>query len=282
MTTHETFEQFIQSGLYLRNWSPKTAFIYRRSWRGIEEALGGPPAEFPSKSELERWIVWMRQKQYSPGGINICIRAVNSLYSWLKEQGHITQTIRLKQFKYHPNPITVFSEAEIKALVSKKPKRLTYLRTWIMIVLMLDTGSRIDEVLNLQKGDLDFDNLLVTVKGKGSKVRRIPFSPEMRKHLWAYTQKVSGVYVFGTRNRTKITYRNAYRGIKQCFLAVGVSGAHVHPHNLRHTFACNYIKRNGNIFTLSRLLGHASVSTTQTYLRGLQVEELKHHSPIWS
>jgi integrase len=48
-----------------------------------------------------------------------------------------------------------------------------------MIVLMLDTGCRIDEVLNLKNEDVDFDNLLVTVLGKGNKMRRIPFKIEI-------------------------------------------------------------------------------------------------------
>lgn len=290
MILQTAFEQFIHSGLYLRNWSAKTPLIYRRAFTSFQQSLPGRsandqadtahvPGEF-SKTQLEAWVIGLRQRGLSPAGINIYIRAMNSFSSWLKENDHITQTVKLKQFKAHAKPVTTFSEAEIKAMMASKPKRLTYQRTWILIVLMLDTGCRIDEVLNLKKNGIDFDNLLITVDGKGSKVRRIPFSPEMRKHLWLYVKRVPTDYLFGTRTGTRLMYNNARRSIRHCFNAIGVRGPHVHPHNLRHTFACNYIKQGGNIFTLSRLLGHSSVTTTQTYLRGLQVEDLKHYSPV--
>jgi integrase/recombinase XerD len=173
MNLQNAFEQFIQGGLYLRNWSARTPLIYRRAFTSFQQSLQErPEAQEPplalTKAQLETWIVGLRQRGLSPAGINIYIRAMNSFCSWLKENDHTTHTVKLKQFKAHPKPVTTFSEAEIRALLSNKPKRLTYQRTWILIVLMLDTGCRIDEVLNLVKNDIDFDNLLLTVKGKGS------------------------------------------------------------------------------------------------------------------
>ena len=147
----------------------------------------------------------------------------------MRDEGHLTDIIKLKQLKAHTKPVQVLSEAEIKRFLQSKPKRHSYLRTWVMCALMLDTGCRIDEVLQLELSAIDFDNLLLTVNGKGGKVRRIPFSADMRKHLWVYCQKVEK-YVFGTRTGTRVTYRNAYRNIKLCFEACGVTGEHIHPH----------------------------------------------------
>lgn len=75
--------------------------------------------------------------------------------------------------------------------------------------------------------------LLLTVLGKGSKERKVPFSPEMRKHLWAFMNRAPRRYVFGTKNDTRMTYRNAYRSVKLCFAACGVTGAHVQPRRSR-------------------------------------------------
>lgn len=293
MDVAKRFESFVQSGLYLRGWSTKTPVIYRRAFASFQQSLrcarcegvppsatGVPGAVVITKAQLEIWIVWMRQRGLSPAGVNMYIRAMNAFCSWLKEQGDVSEHIVLKQLKYHLKPVTVFSPTEIKTLLANKPKRFTYLRTWIMIALMLDTGCRIDEVLGLEVSSVDLDNLLITVHGKGSKVRRIPFSVEMRKHLFRYLQKHEGRFVFSTRSGTRVSYRNAYRNIKLCFKTIGIEGEHVHPHNLRHSFACNFVKRGGSIFMLSRILGHSSVTTTQGYLRGLQVEDLTHHSPL--
>lgn len=146
--------------------------------------------------------------------------------------------------------------------------------------MLLDTGCRIDEVLKLKKADVNLDNLLITVDGKGGKQRRVPFSFEFRKHLYRYLLKAPSDYVFGTRNNTHVSYRNAYRNLKLCLASMGIEGEHIHPHTTRHTFPCNYIRSGGNLYSLSRILGHSSVAVTQTYLRGLQIEETKHHSPL--
>jgi site-specific recombinase XerD len=71
----------------------------------------------------------------------------------------------------------------------------------------------------------------------------------------------------------QMRYRNAYRDLKAVFAKAGVTGDHIHPHALRHCFACNWVKRGGNVYTLSRILGHSNISITGTYLRGLGVAD---------
>jgi len=293
----QQFERFINAGVYLRGWSPKTASLYRQAFQcylrfqqsqrdaGDSNPAGATVTErcVITKAQLEAWLVWMRQSGRTPAGCNIYTCVFNSFCSWLNEQGVLKERIKIRKLKSHAPPVHVLSELEIRKLLAAKPKRLTYLRTWILIVLMLDTGVRIDEALNLKPSDVDFDNLLLTVLGKGGKTRRLPFSAELRRHLWPYAQKVKTRFLFGTRTDTRITYRNAYRNIKACCSVAGVSGEHIHPHNFRHTFACTFVKRGGSVVALSRILGHSSITTTQTYLRGLQIEDFaeeRHLSPL--
>lgn len=300
MDLHKLFGQFIQAGLYLRGWSPKTASLYQQAFlcftrfQAAQRDSGAvAPADADlvviassplTKSSLEAWVVWMRQQGRTPAGCNIYTCVFNSFCSWLNEQGLLKERIKIRKLKSHAPPVQVLSEVEVRKLLAAKPKRLTYLRTWVLIAVMLDTGCRIDEALNLTPADVDFDNLLLTVLGKGGKTRRIPFSSELRRHLWPYSQKINGRFLFGTRTNTRITYRNAYRNIKKCCENVGVIGTHVHPHNFRHTFACNHVKRGGSVVALSRILGHSSITTTQVYLRGLQIEDFTqgqaHLSPL--
>ena len=81
--------------------------------------------------------------------------------------------------------------------------------------------------------------------------------------------------MFSTRRGGRLRYRNVYRDIKALCCAAGVVGAHVHPHNLRHCFAVHYIRRGGDIYRLSRILGHSTISTTQLYLRSMGIEHLR-------
>lgn len=266
------FQKFVQHGLYLRGWSPKTAAIYERAFSSYQKVH--PTGEI-SKSNLETWVMWMKEKGHTPAGANIFIRCLTAYCHWLHEEGHVPELLKLKQLRAHPKPVTILTPADIKLLMHSKKRS----RAWVLCMLLADTGVRVDEALSLRPQDVDFDNLLITVKGKGSKIRRIPFSVEMRKHLFRYVSKVSRPYVFGTSTGTKMSYRNARRGVSQVFRDAGVQ-KHVFCHLLRHTFASNFMRAGGNIYTLCRLLGHASVTTTERYLRGLQTTELQHLSPL--
>jgi site-specific recombinase XerD len=103
----------------------------------------------------------------------------------------------------------------------------------------------------------------------------VPISTECRKHLWKLTAKQTGLWVFASRSGQRLGYRNTYDDIKTLCAAMGIKGDHVHPHAFRHYFAVSYIRAGGDIYRLSRILGHTSISTTQLYLRSMGVEHLR-------
>jgi len=86
-----------------------------------------------------------------------------------------------------------------------------------MICFALDTGCRIDEMLTLERGSVDFDNMLVTVIGKGDKERIIPISIEGRKQLFKFLKSHDFSYVFPTRHGDKITYKTCLDQLKEKF-----------------------------------------------------------------
>ena len=63
--------------------------------------------------------------------------------------------------------------------------------------------------------------------------------------------------------------------MKQLSKKINITGIRFSPHTLRHTFAVNYLRRGGNLFYLSKILGHSSVTTTQKYLQSLGIEDLQ-------
>jgi integrase len=94
---------------------------------------------------------------------------------------HLTQAIKLSPLKFEKRLIETLTDKQMRALLTIKPKHFDQWRLHAIVCLLLDAGLRIEEALTLRRGDLDFDNLLVTVFGKGRKERRIPFSFELRK-----------------------------------------------------------------------------------------------------
>jgi integrase/recombinase XerD len=126
---------------------------------------------------------------------------------------------------------------------------------------------------------MDFENLLLTVNGKGNRERKIPFSLDLRKVLFRFQQIArkrgrSELFLFSARSGGRLSYRKVYRDIKQICVKLGISGSHVRPHCFRHFFAVSYIRNGGDLYSLSRILGHSSVKTTEVYLRSMAVEQI--------
>lgn len=280
-TLHAHFERFVRHGLYLRSWSPRTARTYRQGFASLQKCLRDSPdgtdrALGPlTKTHLEDWVVRMKQDELTNGGINMYVRTVNSFLSWLREDGQAAPP-PIKLLPNPPKPLRGVSDAEVRLVLGYRPRSRLERRTLALSKLLLDTGLRIDEALGCTVGDADMTAMHLTVTGKGNKRRVVPFSQELRKSLFLLCDgRPPGANVFSTSSGQRLTYRNAYRDIKGLFARAGVEGKHIHPHALRHCFAVTYVRRGGDLYRLSRMLGHSSISTTQLYLRSMGVEHLQ-------
>ena len=279
MDFKELSESFIKHGIYLRGWSKKTVRTYRQglsSFQQSQRATTGTSCEAPaiSMAQLEAWVVWMRERGLTAGGCNMYIRTMNSFLSWLAENGFLPQRQRIKLLPNPPKPLRGLSDSEIRLLLAWKPKGRLAVRTHTLILCLADTGVRIDDALGLERKNVDLDELSIKVLGKGNKERLVPISLEFRKHLFKLLSKSEGRFVFSCSSGHRLSYRNAYRDIKTLCKRAGVEGEHVHPHSFRHFFAVGYIRNGGDIYRLSRILGHTSINTTQLYLRSMGVEHL--------
>jgi len=183
--------------------------------------------------------------------------------------------LRIKLLPNPPKPYTTFSDADIRRLVTHAPKGWAQLRTWTLAVLLLDTGLRIAEALGLERDQVDLDAMVLRVLGKGQRVRLVPISIEGRKAMFRWMSRSEGRYVLGTKQNRMWSHRNAYRDLTRLCRSIGVGAARVNPHAFRHCFAVSYIRNGGDLYRLSRILGHSSISTTQLYLRSMGIEHLQ-------
>jgi integrase/recombinase XerD len=218
----------------------------------------------------------MREAGLSAGACNVYIRSINSFLTWLHENSYVMEPLRLRQLPQPKKVIRVFTEAHVQALIRFRPKGQFEWRLYALVCLLIDTGARIDEVLTALVSNTDLDSLVVKVRGKGDKERLLPISVEMRKILWVYLSKkrfkVPSDYLFPTRDGNKLEYHNTLRDIKELCSRLGIEGVRLSPHGFRHFYSCNFMRRGGDIYRLSRLLGHTSVKTTEIYLRSMGVE----------
>jgi len=274
--TIPSFQAYVDDRRYLKNVSAKTLEWYKDAWKAF-----GPHIEpilavgAPLSGGLMTAIVALQNKKVRSVSINSYLTCVRAYVNWLHAEGFLKDKPRVQLLKYEHKVLATFSPAHVKALLAFKPKGTNECRTWPAVCVMLDAGPRLSEVLGLRKTDIDLDNLLLRLRGKGNKQRLVPMSLELRKILYRYLLKQKYDLVFGTRNGTRVTNRNFQRDFRAICQKLHITGVRCSPHTLRHTFAVSYLRNGGNLFYLSKILGHTSVKTTERYSQSLGVEDLQ-------
>jgi integrase/recombinase XerD len=267
----DLFDRFLQERTYLKNVSPETLRYYRWVRRAFQPILANP-----TKSGMLEQIQRLLSEGVSPTSVNTYLRGFKAYCRWLHFEGELHQLFPVQPLKTDAKVLATLTMDQIRRLVAFRPKGVNQTRTHTAALLILDGGYRITELLTLPFEHCDFENLVVKIRGKGGKHRLVPLSVEMRKTLYRYAARHSGRdrLMFGTRNNTPVTVRNFERDLKVIGARVGITGIRFSPHTLRHSFACQYLRNGGNLFYLSRLLGHSSVKTTEVYLQSVGVDEL--------
>jgi integrase/recombinase XerD len=280
-TIADLFELFCQHGQFLRNWSPKTLASYRQAFRSLQSVANGSGSCVDlTKACLESWVVSMRQRGLSGGACNAYIRAMNSWLSWLASEGYVSID-PLRLMRTEQRAIQPFAPTHVSALLAWRANRFSEIRLHALVETLLDTGCRIEELLTAHDSGVDLENLLLTVVGKGSKERRVPFSLELRKTLFRFLKSkakrgiLPGI-LFASHSGGRISYRNTYRDIRLLCERLGISGPRLSPHTFRHTFATNFLRQGGDVYKLCRVLGHTDIRTTMRYLH-LTPEDLREH-----
>ena len=159
---------------------------------------------------------------------------------------------------------------EVNRLKSIPNKRYpTGLRNRAIIDLMLNTGLRVSEVINLKPSDVKLtDKPKVTVKqGKGKKDRMVTLRADIIDILkaWESIKPKDTKYYFTTLEGTRLNRIYIYNMIKRYSIKARIDKS-IHPHTLRHTFATDYYRQTKDIETLRMILGHDDIATTNIYI----------------
>jgi len=276
-------QKFIAERRYLKNVSPATLEWYGTSFTAFRPVMADATHEGALKPALREGVMRLMTNGVAPVSVNTYLRCWNAFLRWMHTEGHVATLLKIPKLPEEKKTVPMLTPEEARRLIAFTPGGLNERRVYTIAMLIMDTGLRIDECLNLHKPDIDLDNLLIMVrKGKGRKQRIIPFSIPMRKlvfkHLTGSGQH-QGPVVFSTKNGTPILQRNALRDLKQVGIKVGI--LRLRFHLLRHHFATNYIRSGGSVALLRKVLGHSSLTTTMLY-EHCQVEDLRqihhHHS----
>jgi integrase/recombinase XerD len=263
-------DEFTRERTYLKGVSQKTLDWYKWSFKAFEGALD-------SKVGIIERIGKLKQTN-SNTSINTYLRCINAFLHWRDGHGdkcspQCTHT-HVPRLKEEQKVLATLSPEQVKRIIHFKPKGRNLSRAHVFCLLLLDTGLRCSEVLGLRWDKVDFENLLITVAGKGGKHRVVPCSFECRKVLFRWKQKNRFELLLPTRHGTHLTTRNVQRDMKLLGERCGIVGVRFSPHTLRHTFAVSYIRNGGDVFRLQRILGHTTLEMTRHYVN-LQTEDLQ-------
>jgi site-specific recombinase XerD len=278
----QLFQQFLRERTYITNVTSKTLTWYESAGKAFKRAQSSAPprptsALLISKTDLQAFVVHLRQRGAKPVTCNTWLRALNAFCHWLHEQGEIAAAVKLAPQRLEKRIVRTHDEAALRAILTYRPKTFAHGRIHVLVSTILDTGCRIEEVLTARTADFDFGNLLLTVYGKGRKERRVPFSLELRKMLFRFGQfkeraGIPSELMFPSREGGRWEQRNALRSLYCLLKRLGLPRSGFH--RLRHTFATQYLRHGGDVVRLSIILGHSEVSTTMKYLH-LLTEDLQ-------
>ena len=225
------------------------------------------------------------EKPVSSITINNYLRNMKAFFSWAQETEIISATPmrRIKALPEERKPREYLEDDEVKELLRCLDKSyFPDYRDYIAIMLMLDSGTRLGETLSIEIDEVDLIAKCVHLpasKTKGRKSRTVFFSSrtatEMRRWLEFKDRYCESEYLFPVKHsggmlRTADFEKNFRKYLKR----IGVK-KHITPHTLRNNFAKRCLLAGMDIYTLSRLLGHASVEMTEKAYLDITSNDLK-------
>lgn len=217
--------------------------------------------------------------------------ALSSLWNFLVLQRHVDENIvrLVKAPRISPKNIEPLSRIDVTQMLSTVNQRELAMRNRAILLLLLDCGLRASELCELQVRDIDLTNQHLFVRnGKGGKGRRIPFSEitkiavenYMKSRKLTVNRPSTGI-IFQTTTGNPINRNFLLKMVEKIGFISGVHNCH--PHRFRHTFAIQFLRNGGNVYTLQALLGHSTLDMVKRYLAISQIDLERDHvkaSPV--
>lgn len=219
-----------------------------------------------SRDELEAFLKKLASDKYTPKSISRKINSIKTFFRFLKASGAIMMdpAIEIEHPKYEVKPPRILSKIEYRAL---RDACRGDIRIYAIVELFLQTGIRIGELAALTLSDIK-DNELHIAAQEGHAERLVPLNKAAKEALTRYVAlrnpNATSKALFVTKTGRALLIRNIRTAIDRYFRIAGIEGAKVN--DLRHTFIAHHLMAGTSITTLSKLVGHKRLSTTERYL----------------
>jgi integrase/recombinase XerD len=207
----------------------------------------------------------------SPFSIASYVRSIRAFWSWLERERYIWENpLRKVRVPKCPERIVPAVSPKELALIIRQidASRTAGYRDYCVLLTLVDTGVRISELTQLKLEDVHLEENCIKVVGKGGRERIVPIgnrvSRVLAKWLVKYRPDNHDGFLFTTVDGSRLMPERIEHALAR--YSIQALGTRVHPHQLRHTSAVEWLRGKGDPIYLQRLLGHRQLPTTRIYV----------------
>jgi len=276
-STDPAVARFLDAVWLERGLSANTLAAYRADLTALGRWLAERkvPIDKTSRDDLKGFIEWRVSEGARPRSTARQLSSFRRFFRYLVREGGIREdpTAQIAMPKIGRSLPKSLTEEEVEALLGA-PVVSDPLgnRDRTMLEVLYATGLRVSELVNLQHGQVNSNQGVIRILGKGNRERLIPLGEEAVRWLTEFEHGPRGEillerqtdFLFPTRRGDRMTRQAFWHIIKRYARKAGIS-KELSPHTLRHAFATHLLNHGADLRVVQMLLGHSDLSTTQIY-----------------
>ena len=258
-----------------RNVSPHTVRGYLSDLEQLSTFLGDKDLSNVDHQTLRRFIAHLMQDEVKKSSIARKLSAIRSFFRYLNREGILANNpARLVATPRREKrlPAVLTADDALRLMNSpdsnKTEDHAMMLRDRAVLETLYSTGIRASELIGMNREDIDRNDSLIRIRGKGRKERIVPIGSKALDAINAYLGCQTGssgiAAVFLGPSGKRLTARTVQRILENHRKQLGLLQK-ASPHTLRHSFATHMLESGADLRAIQELLGHASLSTTQRY-----------------
>ncbi|MGE7950034.1 tyrosine-type recombinase/integrase [Lysinibacillus sp. NPDC093688] len=219
-----------------------------------------------TSEEIREWFI-PHQKGLEEGTIKKRLIVLSSFYKFCVDEGYMMKSpIKTRWFPRLPKSVPKYLEKGEIAKIRQICEKQKGLRNRVIVELLLTSGCRISEVNMLNKSDIDLENRIAHVLGKGKKIREVHFSEKcailLERLLESY--EIEHPALFVSEWGTRLSVRRMQQIVEEIGKEAEIEKP-LYPHRLRHTFATELLTKGADLSFIADELGHKQLQTTKIY-----------------
>jgi integrase/recombinase XerD len=270
-------ERFLDALWLERGLSENTLTAYRSDLLGLSQWLQRQEADLlrAGRVDLLGYLQQRVEQGAKPRSSARLLSSIRRFYRFLVRERQLSEdpSARIDAPKLGRSLPKSLTEDEVEALLAAPdPGSLLGMRDRAMLEVLYASGLRVSELVGLTLSQLNLQQGLVKVIGKGNKERLVPLGEEALGWVERYLREARGLLLgasqsdvlFPSRRGSAMTRQAFWQLIKRYALQAGISKP-LSPHTLRHAFATHLLNHGADLRVVQLLLGHSSLSTTQIY-----------------